>query len=90
MNTPKHAPVAPFPSKPIHLPAVFSTAGTALELFTFTRNLKANLAAVISAAVARSADPASAAAALGVSVRQLHRAAAHYNVRLPWGVKVGK
>lgn len=90
MNTPKHAPVAPFPSKPIHLPAVFSTAGTALELFTFTRNLEANLAAVIAAAVARSADPASAAAALGISVRELHRAAARYRVRLPWRAKGGK
>lgn len=67
-----------------HLPAVFSTAGEGLLLMSFGHNLSANLAAVISAAVARSADEASAAAALGVSPRELRTEARRHGVKLPW------
>lgn len=84
-------PVAPFPSKPIHLPAVFGTAGSALELFSFTRNLEANLGAIISGAVARSASPTDAAGMLGLtSVRELFRVAAKHGVKLPWKQRASK
>lgn len=67
-----------------HLPAVFPTAGKGLLLMSFGHNLSANLAAVISAAVASSADEASAAAALGVSLRELRAVAKRHGVKLPW------
>ena len=72
------------PRTPTHLPAVFATAGRGVLLFTFTHNLTANLAAVISAAVASSANEVGAAAALGVSVSRLREVARRHNVRLPW------
>lgn len=93
MNKPAPAPVpvAPFPTRPIHLPAVFTTAGTALELFSFTRNLSANLGSIIAAAVARSADAASAARLLGLnSSRELFRVAAKHAVKLPWKQRPSK
>ena len=84
-KSPAPVPVAPFPVKPIRLPAVFTTAGTALELFRFNRNLSANLAAVITAAVARSATADDAARLLGLAdARELSRVAAKHAVKLPW------
>ena len=74
----------PAPASVSHLPAVFRTASDQPVLYGFTLNLEKNLAAVIRAAVARSADSASAAAALGLSVREMHRVAARHGVRLPW------
>ena len=75
---------APVSMSPARLPACYSTAGQGVLLLAFDLNLEAALAAVIRAAVARSADAASAAASLGVSVRELHRVAARHGVRLPW------
>lgn len=91
MNKPAPVPVAPFPVKPIHLPAVFTTAGTALELFRFNRNLSANLGAVITAAVARSASPDDAARLLGLAdARELFKVAARHKVKLPWKQRAAK
>ncbi len=91
MNKPAPVPVAPFPSKPIHLPAVFGTAGSGIELFSFTRNLANNLAAIIAGAVARSATAEDAARLLGLaSSRELFKVAAKHGVRLPWKQRAAK
>lgn len=66
-------------------PTCYSSVTGAPVLDTPTRDLSANLAAIVRYAVSRSDSARSAAASLGVSVPELRQRARALGVRLPWG-----
>lgn len=80
-------PAAPTPT---YLPAVFPTASDRPVIISFGwPTLEAGLAAVVRAAVARSASADGAASLLGVSVTELFRVARKHGVKLPWRARPG-